>query len=362
MALDDPIAMYSTLPTVEVDGMSYPVLSANIVALRMREALGGLSVLELTVADWVGRADGTSGFGSDSGSPLKLGAGLRVFMGPAEIGAGEIFDGQVIAVECETRPDGPPLLTVIAEDRLFAPRRKRRSRSFENVSAVDIARTIASDHGLTPEIRSSFAPPAGNWTQQDETDLGFLRRVLTRFDGDVQVVGARMQVGKVAMDQRTGLTLTAGGTLERVRIVADLAHQVTEAKLASFDPGTGKTVGSTANAQGNGPGHGKTGAEVLNEKFATVAGPLGRYAPTTQSEADAVAQADYDRQARGFVRATGTAIGTAQLRVGSWVTIEGVNPQFVNEYAVCEAVHRFDPQHGYRTDFVAECAYFGGTL
>ena len=370
MALDDPTAVHSTLPTVEIDGMSYPLVSANIVALRVREATGGLSSLEMSVLDWVARPDGSAGFASDAGTPLALGKGIRVFMGPAELGAGEIFDGQITAIEAETRWGAPPLLTVLAEDRLFAARRKRRSRSFEQVSPKDIASTIAEDHGLTAEVRDGLTDPKGDWQQQDETDLAFLRRVLQRFDGDVQVVGARMQVGKLGVNQRTAVTLVAGSgeagssggsgvttQLERVRVTADLANQVTEAKLTSFDPKSGETVTGTAETRGNGPGTGKTGAEILTSKFAAIPGALGRFGPMSQAEADAVAQASYDARARRFVRATGTAFGTAQLRVGSWVTLAGVNPQFANDYSVIEAVHRFDQASGYRTDFTAECAY-----
>ena len=113
MALDDPPAVYLTLPTIELNGMNYPFISPNIVAVRMEESLGGLSSLELSVIDWVTRGDSPAGHGSDAGSPLALGAGLRVFMGPAAVLAGEIFDGQVTAIECETRAAEPPLITVV---------------------------------------------------------------------------------------------------------------------------------------------------------------------------------------------------------------------------------------------------------
>jgi phage protein D len=359
MALDDPQAVHSTLPTVEIDGMSYPLLSANIVAVRMEETLGGLSSLELSMTDWVARGDGSAGHGSDAGSPLKLGAGLRVFMGPAAILAGEIFDGQVTALECETREAEPPLITVVAEDRLFAARRKRRTRLFENKSVKDIVTQVAGDHGLTPEVRDGLPTFTATWAQEDETDLAFLRRLLARFDGDLQIVGAKLQAGKVGLNQRSALTLTAGSTLESVRVTADVADQITAAKVATHDPATGEALTGEAQAQGNGPGHGKTGADVLNEKFAAVEWPLRRYGPMTQAEADAVAQAEYDRHARAFVRACGTAIGNAQLRVGSWVTLAGVNAQFANDYAVIRCTHRYDPAFGYRTDFIAESAYLG---
>ncbi len=360
MALDDPPpAVYSTRPTVEIGGMDYPMLNANIQSVRMQESTGGLSVAELTVTDWVARADGSVGFGGDAGSPLVLGAGLRIFMGAAAVHAGEIFDGQIIAVESEIGQDTPPMITVIAEDRLFSARRKRQSRILEQKSPADIARQIADDHGLEAEVRDGLDGPTGDWIQQEESDLAFLRRILTRFDADVQIVGAKLQVGKIGVDQRSEVTLTVGSTLTRVRITADVANQVTEAKLSSFDPATGELVTGEANAQGCGPGSGRTGTDILNSDFAAVPLPLGRHGPMTQAEADKVAQAEYDRRARSLVTATGTARGTSELRVGSWLTLVGVNPQFANVYAVSQCTHRFSNSEGYRTDFIAECAYMG---
>lgn len=339
--------------------MDYPMLNANIQLIRCQESLGGLTVAELTVSDWITRSDGSAGFGGDSGSPLQLGAGLRIFMGAAAVHAGEIFDGQIIAVEAETSNSGPPLLTVIAEDRLFSARRKRQSRILEQKSPADIARQIATDHNLEAEIRAGLDAPISDWIQQDESDLAFLRRILAHFDADVQIVGAKLQVGKISVDQRSAVTLTVGSNLLRARVSADMAHQVTGATLASFDPATGDTVKGEATAQGCGPGSGRTGTDILNSDFAAIPLPLGRYGPMPQAEADKVAQAEYDRRARTLVTATGTAIGTSELRVGSWVTLAGVNPVFANVYAVSECTHRFSNADGYRTDFVAECAYLG---
>lgn len=359
MALDDPPAVYSARPTIEVGGMDYPRLTANILSVRMQEELGGLSVAEVTLTDWLARADGSSGFGGDSGSPLILGAGIRIFMGPAAVHAGEIFDGQIIALEVETSENAPPLLTVIAEDRLFTARRKRQSRILEQKSPADVARQIAEDHHLEAEIRDGLDAPLSDWVQQDESDLAFLRRILQRFDADVQIVGARLQVGKISVDRRSAVTLAAGSTLERVRITADMAQQVSEATLSSFDPASGSSVSGNADAQGCGPGSGQTGKDILGGKFAAIPLPLGRFGPMTQDEADAIAQSEFDRRARSLVVATGTAKGDSNLRVGSWITIEGVNPQFENVYAVSRCTHRYDNQDGYRTDFIAECAYLG---
>lgn len=363
MALADPpvAALEAAVPTAEIDGQAYPLIDSAIERMRMCEGLGGLSTLELGITDWIRQADGSSNFGAVGQSPLVLGAGIRVYAGPPAIQASEIFDGQITAIEAETREDGAPLFTVLAEDRLFAARRKRRSRFFEAKSPKQIAEQIANDYGLTPEVRDGLDQPTADWEQAGETDLAFLRRVLDRFDADVQIVAARMQVGRTSASQRASVTLNAGNELRRLRVTADIADQVTALSVSGYDPAAGDTVTGTATPGGSGPGQGRTGADVLNDKFTAVAERLGRLDPMSQAEADAAAQAAFDRRARAFVRATGTARGDAQIRVGTWLTLAGINPQFANVYAVREATHRWDRDTGYLTDFVAECAWLGGS-
>lgn len=358
MALADPF-LYTASPTVEVGGMSYPLIARNLERMRVTEALGGLSSLELVLTDSVTREDGTMGHASAAGSPLQLGAGIRVFAGAAEVHAFEIFDGQITAIESETRAEGAPTFTILAEDRLFPARRKRRTRLFDDSPLSDVLDSIASDYGLTAEVRDGVDTVARDWMQLDETDLAFLRRILHLCDADVQIVGDKLQVGRVGKDRRSLVALTAGSTLKQVRITADIAEQVSEIRLASFDPGAGEPADATAPASGSGPGSGKTGADLLGEKFSAVTMHSGRAGPITDTEADTLAQYEADRRARAFVTARGTAQGNGELRVGSWIELSGVNAQFANQYSVVRAVHRFDRRVGYETDFEAQCAYLG---
>jgi hypothetical protein len=356
MALADPL--YATSPTIEIGGQSYPLLQANLVAMRMREALGGLSSVEISFVDSI--EDGSSSvYAAGAGSPLALGAGVRVFSGPHQVGAPEIFDGQVTAVEAEVRESEPPLFTILAEDRLFPARRKRRTRLFEAQKLGDVITAIAKDHGLTAQIRSGVDEGTRNWMQADETDLAFMRRILARFDCDMQVVGDKLQVGRVGMDQRSLVKLAMGSTLISARITADVSEQVSTLKLGSFDPGTGDAVAADGTAGGFGPGKGKTGPDVLGQKFAAIAMHLGREAPLTDADGSTLAKIEGERRARGFVRVEGCARGDGNLRVGSWIELSGVNPQFANQYSVRQALHRFDLVDGYRVDFTAESAYLG---
>ena len=359
MAREDPPVLLTSAPTVEIGGMDYPLVARNLERMRVTEALGGLSSLELALTDSAGQSDGSARHAAGAGSPLDLGAGIRVFGGPAEARASEIFDGQITAIEAEVREAGAPLFTVLAEDRLFPLRRRRRTRLFEDMSLSDVVGAIASDHRLTSEIREGVDRTARDWMQADETDLAFLRRILDRCDADVQIVADKMQVGRTGMNQRALVTLGAGASLKAARITADIAEQVSAIRLASFDPATGEAVDAKADCAGFGPGKGKTGADLLADKFSKVVMHLGRFGPMTDAAARKLAQCECDRRARAFVSVTGTATGNGQIRVGSWVELSGVNAQFANQYAVTRAVHRWDRRDGYLTDFDAQSAYLG---
>ncbi len=356
MALHDPSPIYATAPTIEVDGQSFPMLATNLQRMRMRESLGGLSSIELAFVDSVPGGTG-SHYAANGSSPLQLGAGVRVFAGPATTGAGEIFDGQITAIESEIDREAPPLFTILAEDRLFAARRRRRTKVFEAMTLGDVVGELASDFGLTHEVRDGVDTTVRDWMQADETDLAFLRRVLGQFDCDMQVVGDRLQVGRVGMDQRSLVILTMGDNIISARITADVAEQVSTVRKASFDPATGEAIESEEDARGFGPGEGRSGPEVLEEKLSTVAMHCGRSGPLTDGDATLLAQIEGEKRARSFVQLDCVARGDPNLRVGSWVRLEGVNPMFANQFSVREAVHRWDQEKGYLTDVRAECAY-----
>lgn len=346
----------SARPTVRLDGQELPLLSANIIRFRMREAEGGMSSCELTLSDVLSFQGGGSGYGATPDSPIRLGAALAVYGGASDAPQ-EIFAGRLTALEAEAGTHTAPLFTLIAEDKLFAARRKRRSRLFEQSSPADIVRAIADGHGLTPEIRDGLAAPIADWVQMNESDLAFLRRVLARVDADLQLVGERLQVGPVADAPRATVTLMLGTTLMRARLTADLADQATAIRVGSYDPASGEEVSAEATTGRMGPGSGRNGATLLRESFEDVREHIGHHGPMTQSEAQDIAQAQFGRRARRFVRVDATAKGDPAIRVGTRVTISGVNPFFENDYTVQEATHRFDLATGYLTDFIAEGAY-----
>ena len=351
-------AIFSARPTLRIAGQPDERASALLTAMKMEESEGGMSTLELHVTNWVATGGGRAELAFDANSALKLGAELGVYTGD-EATPREIFKGKVSALEMVCNYGQPPELVVLAEDALTAARRGRRSKVYADMSPADVVNAIAGDLGLTPSV-SGLTSPTGTWAQLNETDLSFLRRLLARFDADLQVVGADLQVSARKDVSRGVIDLTLNSQLARVRITADLADQVTASTVAGWNAQDGSAVKGEASAIANaGPGAGKSGVDWANEVFGSRSEHLSTPAVASSDEARAVAEAALDQRARRFVRAEGTAEGNAQLRVGSSVRLAGISPQYDNTYYVVRACHLFDMKQGYRTEFSAECAYLG---
>jgi len=351
-------AVYSARPTVRIAGEADVRVTELVMAMRMEEHEGGMSSLEMRFSNLAPTTDGGAELAFDADSKLKLGADIAIYSGDAAQPR-EIFRGKVTAMELEYKIGSGPELTVLAEDALSAARRARRSKIYTDKSPADVVRAIASDQGLRP-VLSGLDSPSATWAQLNESDLSFLRRLLGRFDADVQIVGEELQVSPRKDVSRGTLELALFGQLARVRVIADLADQVSKVTSCGWNAKDGaKVKGEAGSGTHLGPGSGRDGKTLLEEALESRAEHLGHVAVGTDAEAQAVAEAAFDLRARRFVRAEGTAEGNAQLRVGTNVTLIGISPQFDNTYYVVRACHLYDLQQGYRTDFSAECAYLG---
>lgn len=353
-------AIYSARPTVRIAGQANARVDALLSAMRMEEQEDGMSALELRLSNWVATPDGRAEIGFDGNSALKLGAELQIGAGDASTPV-EIFRGKVSALELVCPYGKPPELVVLAEDALTAARRARRTKVYAEMTPADVVQAVAGGLGLAPRVQGLTAP-AGTWMQLNETDLGFLRRLVARFDADLQVSGTDLTVSPRQDVQRGTLELTLYSQLARVRITADLADQVTAVTVAGWNAQVGSAVsGSASSITHAGPGSGKSGLAWAQEVFGTRSEHVGAIAVSSDEEARALAEAALDQRARRFVRAEGLAEGNARMRVGTQVRLAGVSAQHDNTYYVTQACHLFDLKQGYRTEFRAECAYLGSS-
>jgi phage protein D len=351
--------IYNARPTLRFNGEFDVRASTLVQAMRMCEREGGLRSLEMGLSNWASTQDQGAEIAFDAAGPIQLGAKIEVYLGEVDRPR-EVFRGQITAIESIRRRGSPPELRVFAEDALQAARMARRSKLYVDKSPADVVRAVASELGLQPTI-TALTSPTATWAQIDETDLAFLRRLLARFDADAQIVGTDLHVSPRGEVQRQSISLNAEEDLRAVSVFADLADQVTAVTVRGWDAVQGKAVKATASSGTNmGPGRGRDGATVLRDAIGERPENLGHSAVRTREEAQALAEAAYDRRARAFLRAVGTTEGNPNLRVGVKLALSGIGQRYDNDYYVIETRHLYDLDEGYRTEFVAECAYLGG--
>jgi phage protein D len=350
-------ALYTARPTVRLNERENERISGLIAAMQMTEHEDGLSALELTLDNVASDPSRTSDFAFEDEAALKLGAAIAIYTGE-ESRPTEIFRGIVTALEGRFGEESSPVLVVLAEDPLQKARMRRRTRIFDNQSLADIATTIASDLGLTPQV-NGFTQPIGTQVQFNESDLAFLRRLLARYDGDVQAVGTELHVSPRGSVRRGAVEIALHRQLRRASILADLAHQVSDVTVAGWDAAQGQRIDEKSTGVDRGPGTGRAASDFLSDALGNRSHHVGHLAVTTSDEATALANAIFDERRRRFVTATGTAEGNPAIRAGTHLKLTDVGPRFSNTYYVTRCCHRFDLERGYETDFCAESAFLG---
>lgn len=354
-----PVAVYSSKPTVRIDEEEHSEINTLTVGMEITESEGGVCSAELRLSNVLSDAKGAT-LAFDDPSIVALGSTMAIYGGD-ELAPQEIFRGIVTGLEADFPQDAPPELVVLAEDAFQQARMTCRTAVHEDVSVADLANALASQLSLTAVV-TAFTDPVGTWVQLNESDLAFLRRIIARHDGDMQVVGDELHVSPRGEVQRGVLEMALHSQLLRARVLVDLAHQVTQMTVAGWDAVQGERVTGTTSAPGQNilPGQGSTGAEILSSTIGDRNHHVGHLMATTSDEAQALADAAFDHRARRFVCIDGTAEGNPKVRVGTHVALSGLGARLDNTYYVVRACHRWDAERGYETDFTAESAYLGG--
>lgn len=354
---DASLPLSSGRPTVAVEGRVASDLAAALVALELRERIDGLAQAQLAFGNW-GTRDGAPGYTLFGRDRLEFGKRLEVKLGDALL-----FAGRVMALQARFPKAGAGAaeLVVQAEDGLQDLRMARRSRSFEQASLADVARRVASDHGLTAHVDAD-SPTLPLLAQVNQSDLAFLREQARRCEAEVWLDGTTLHLS--ARQRRGGETLSLdyGGRLLSFDVRADLALQRTELSVAGWSVADKQAVRETAVADSllaGETGDGEAGAALLQQKIGARPDTVAHLQPGSADEARQLAEAWLRQINRRFVVGHGAAQPDARLRCGASAELTGLGPLFSGRYSLAEVTHRFDMDEGLRTEFVAERPWIG---
>jgi phage protein D len=351
------LPVYSARPTIRIDEQDFDRADQLLIEMELQEQESGLSALQLRFSNIASDPEGDADYAFEDESELKLGSRITVYAGDRNEPQ-EIFRGVITGLEADFPGEAPPELLILAEDLLQSSRLTRRSKTWEDLSIADLADSIASNLNLSPVV-TGFSERIGNQVQLNESDLAFLRRLLRRYDGDVQLVGEELQVSPRPEVQRGELELAMFGQLQSVKFIADLSQQVSEVSVSGWDANRGQAIETTSSGANPGPGEGRSGAETLIDALGARSEHIGHVMVASNDEAQQLADSHFDQHARGFVCAHARAEGNPALRVGTHVRLTGISTRFENTYYVTSACHKYTVSQGYQTEFKAECHHLG---
>lgn len=348
---------YATDPVFTVGGQRIADLGRDCLALAVEEDTTGLRTCsaqflanaprERVNADVVEYLDGRT---------IDFGSTLAVSVGPPD-NEQVVFAGKVSALEVVFDEADAPHVAIDAEDALMSLRMTRRSATYDQVSDADIARQIASRHGLSAEVDAN-GPTYAAVLQIDETDLGFLRKRAALIAAEIWVAGTTLHFATRDKRSGTAVTLTPGTTLLSAAIRADLAHQRSSVLVSGYDAQVREVIDETADSSvvRAEASSGRIGPELLDQALGAAPEQWTGLVPTTTGEAHSWGSAQLLGRARRFVTVRGTTAGTPALAVGSRLSLDAVGAAFEGDgYYVTRVRQRWQRgAGGLRTHFEAE--------
>jgi phage protein D len=323
-------------------------LASGLLGLLIAEQIDGLYRCEATFGNW-GEVQRKLDYLYFDRAMLDFGKALVV-----KLGSDVLFDGAITAIEGQFPAGRSAEVTVLAEDRLQELRMTRRTRTFTNVSDADVMRQIANDHGLTPTIDVS-GQTHNVLAQVNQSDLAFMRERARANDAELWMDGKTLNVKTRAGRSGTAVKLALGVELFSLSALADLSHQRTAISVNGWDVSAKNAIAQTATESAvSGELQGTTsGASILQSSFGARKEALAHRVPLTSGEAKDAAEAAFRLRARRFVTVRGVAQGSAALRVGATVDLQGVGPLFNGKYYLSDVRHVFD-EGGLKTELVGE--------
>lgn len=279
---------------------------------------------------------------------FKLGDEVKVLMGIDK--TEEIMTGEITALEPTF--DSYSYMEIRGLDRLHKLRFGTFRRSFKEMKDSDVASSIASDVGLTPDAEDSGTTHQYLF-QNNQSNYEFLLDRAQRIDYELLVKDKQFLFRKTQEDKASELTLNFDSDLERFAVRLKAITQGSKVEVRGWDINKKEEITASAeqgseNSKMDGS---ESGYELSEAAFGDSAIALVDNALLDAKEAEDLARAKYNAILKGFITGEGECIGNPEIRAGKTIEVTGLGERFGGTYYVTSSAHSFSYDQGYRTKF-----------
>lgn len=340
--------------TIEVGGSALPGdVMASLDTVLVENALNLPDTFVASFVDPKGSL--VERFAAHFGEPVRISVTHA-----NEPGAVAIMQGELTAVEVDFDPTGTKTVAR-GMDPSYRLQAGRKTKAWPNVTASEVATTIAHEAGLEVGTVDTTTTTYEHLVQANTTDLEFLKRLAAENDRTVVVADAKLHFRRQPdADQAPGAgRLTApdplrlvlhGDHVRSLHATVRSAGQVKEVLVRGWDPKTKQVVVGSASARTSAAVAGTGPAELAERAggatHVSVTTPFGQ-----ASEATAAAQDLADHLGSTFTEIEGSIEGHPGLSAGETVNISNFGGPVDGKFKVSSVVHRLD-RRGYETSFV----------
>lgn len=317
---------------ISVDGTEIDAKLARCAASAfVRQALNAPSLAEIAFAE------------PPSLRGTKIGADIALAL-DANI---TLFEGEITTIEHQRDGSEGHIVRLRAYDKLHRLRKTQHARALKDVTASDIARTLARDLDVSHDAAEP-GPVRRLAFQSDQSDFDFLLEAASGAGLQVYLHDGVLKLLTLA-GENDPVELKHGRDLANVRSIASAERLRRFTKIRAWDVPHTKVLDQTISlARQDSVDTHSAGQDAFGDIGARTL--CNRVAPTP-AETEGLAQADIDRAAQGELIIEGKADGNPNIRPGRAVRISGVDDDVDGQFTVTQALHRFTEEAGYFTDF-----------
>ncbi|HEY0346194.1 MAG TPA: VgrG-related protein [Solirubrobacteraceae bacterium] len=280
------------------------------------------------------------------GTTFDIGAKVELhFAAASERGGPEgVFKGEIATLAPQFEQQGSNLV-VRGYDLGHRLTRSRNTRTFQDMTASDIASKIIGEAGLAKDVKStSDVYPFEQ--QSNETDWDYLWQLARRVGYELVCIDDKIHFRKPGADAGTPVSLEWGVNLKGFHPRATAVQQVKDVVVNGWDPKAKRRVTATKSTPQL-----DSKIELRRDGLASGRHQVADEIVSSQSEANVLAQSTLDRLANAWLSADGRCVGNPSVRAGSKVQIKGVGTRFGGDYLVTQSTHVIRGAAGYETEF-----------